>query len=682
MDFARENYLVALLPAGEYLVSDTLSCTQSLIRRSSMKLLNDSEGPCQMQGSRLGDARPRLVLAAGSPGFSNPAKPKPVVNFWARSYYGNPEEHQPNISYNQMFVNIDIEIRPGNSGAIGISHRGAQGSGVQESTIDATHGFAGLDGGSGSGGSHADITVIGGQYGLYLRGSQPAATITGITLSGQSKSGILYGGRQTLSAVGVSITVPDDATGPAISVQGHSAQLGQVSLVDSVIRFERSSDRNLVIRTDSSVYLKNVYVKNAGTIVETIDGGHVDGNVYGWALIDEYAKGIDPPPYRTSVGTFQYEAPLYLDGVRRSEPLVDRGSDGAAPPADIQSRHLWSRNGPGWESPNAANVRLAPYFAEGDGTVDDTAAIQRAIDENQIVFLPKGYFRISRPLVLHSDTRLIGAGSTLTNLIPDPRAAAFSNASNPQPLVTTDNDPRASTELAFLQLRAQVDAPGVYALNWRAGRDSIFRAVNINRLSEYGHAWVPGKDKSPARTDFPLVRITGNGGGKWYNFNQGQADYMAPGYRHILIEGTSQELSFYQFNPEHAQGEANAEVRNAANVNFYGVKCESNYPVLWIRDSDNINLYGYGGNAAALAAGDTYPQGFQQFVPSLFRVERTTNLRLVSLVDEPRVNGGHPVFGLGVNPGNWYMLLEADRSNNQIATVVLDRPVLYKRVGP
>jgi hypothetical protein len=35
-----------------------------------------------------------------------------------------------------------------------------------------------------------------------------------------------------------------------------------------------------------------------------------------------------------------------------------------------------------------------------------------------------------------------------------------------------------------------------------------------------------------------------------------------------------------------------------------------------------------------------------------------------------------------VNPNHWFMILEADADNQQIATVVLDRPVLYRRVGP
>jgi len=46
------------------------------------------------------------------------------------------------------------------------------------------------------------------------------------------------------------------------------------------------------------------------------------------------------------------------------------------------------------------NVKAAPYFAKGDGTTDDTAAIQAAISENRIrqVYFPNGTYLISRTI--------------------------------------------------------------------------------------------------------------------------------------------------------------------------------------------------------------------------------------------------------------------------------------------
>ncbi|MCD6394471.1 MAG: hypothetical protein J7M40_13310, partial [Planctomycetes bacterium] len=172
VDFARDHQMVCFFPPGTYKVSDTIRCIQGYYRRRHGKVSAAPNFPCVLTGSRKGPDRPRIVLADGAPGFDNPDKPKHVVHFWARSMEG-PDKPQPNISFNQMFIGIDIVVGKGNRGAVGIRHRAAQGSGVQDCTIDATGGLTGLEGGAGSGGSHAGITVIGGQTGLDLRQTQP-----------------------------------------------------------------------------------------------------------------------------------------------------------------------------------------------------------------------------------------------------------------------------------------------------------------------------------------------------------------------------------------------------------------------------------------------------------------------------------------------------------------------------
>ena len=48
-----------------------------------------------------------------------------------------------------------------------------------------------------------------------------------------------------------------------------------------------------------------------------------------------------------------------------------------------------------------ANVKDAPYNAKGDSFTDDTNAIQKAIDENEYVFIPKGYYRITKTIKLN-----------------------------------------------------------------------------------------------------------------------------------------------------------------------------------------------------------------------------------------------------------------------------------------
>ena len=162
--------------------------------------------PLSQHARRLASraAASALVLRTASPGFGDPAKPKIFVHFWSRGYPNPttadrvtdglpPEVEQPNIGMNQMLVNLDVVIGEGNPGAIAVRHQAAEGSAIEDCTIDATHGLTGIQGGIGSGGSSAGVTVIGGRVGLdftgYLSGTQPTPVITGFTLDGPDRGG-------------------------------------------------------------------------------------------------------------------------------------------------------------------------------------------------------------------------------------------------------------------------------------------------------------------------------------------------------------------------------------------------------------------------------------------------------------------------------------------------------------
>jgi hypothetical protein len=67
-----------------------------------------------------------------------------------------------------------------------------------------------------------------------------------------------------------------------------------------------------------------------------------------------------------------------------------------------------------------ANVKDAPYKAEGDGVTDDTAAIQRAINdcpEGQGVYLPTGTYKLTYPLSIHKGIVLRGDGPDKTRIL-------------------------------------------------------------------------------------------------------------------------------------------------------------------------------------------------------------------------------------------------------------------------
>src|SRR5512147_1367008 len=58
------------------------------------------------------------------------------------------------------------------------------------------------------------------------------------------------------------------------------------------------------------------------------------------------------------------------------------------------------------------------FGAKGDGTHDDTVAIQAAIDANKVVVFPPGTYLLSGSLALRSNQVLVGAGIDATTIIP------------------------------------------------------------------------------------------------------------------------------------------------------------------------------------------------------------------------------------------------------------------------
>ena len=91
-------------------------------------------------------------------------------------------------------------ISPGN--AVAVRLQGAQSSTARDYTIDVTHGYIGVEGGSGGG--QQSIAVSGGQIGFGHRDTRSVANPTGIALISQTAAAVLVGGLGPLSLTGFS----------------------------------------------------------------------------------------------------------------------------------------------------------------------------------------------------------------------------------------------------------------------------------------------------------------------------------------------------------------------------------------------------------------------------------------------------------------------------------------------
>ena len=116
IDAAKAANLALFLPAGRYLVSDTLACDQINWAGGDgqINIVPDRFRAHVILGSSaaLPAARPTIVLAPRTPGFGNASSPKSVMRI-----------HNPgneNINMNQVIRGVDFEVGAGNPGAIAL----------------------------------------------------------------------------------------------------------------------------------------------------------------------------------------------------------------------------------------------------------------------------------------------------------------------------------------------------------------------------------------------------------------------------------------------------------------------------------------------------------------------------------------------------------------------------------
>jgi hypothetical protein len=626
---AYDAQLALFLPPGRYLVSDTLWANQSNYGSSLPVNMRPARWRTNvLLGSAAAAARPTIVLAPHSNGFGDAKAPKNVVKLHNT---GRENDHM-----NQIFRSIDIEIGEGNPGAVGVFLHGAQGSTVQDVTVRMVDALAGFGGGGGAGASHINIAAVGGKFGVRFDESEPGPVVVGGRFVNQSVSGVAWiesshnsAGQGPLIITGVEIIQPAGASGPAIDSPALYA-------IDAVITCAGSTG----VATAPGAYLRSIFTKGCA-----LKSGEEQGPTDSYALVHEMAEGT-----------------IWVDGQsHQGANMSNISSQLVATPPDVIGRHVpserWNeKTFPSLERTETANG-VRDCHATGDGVTDDTAALQSCLDTHLEVFLPKGLYRISKTLQMQPGGALVGLSQTHSVIAPMTTgfaAAAAASASSsssasaaadePVPLLRTQ--PGSSVTVAFLGLVTWWHVPSVFTLEWRSTQ-GIWRSNYESRvcecmwLSDYGSpnaahgkfgTWPPSNCTAGVNLTVPKTQIHGTG--KFYNYVSDEdvlfTDHV--GYRDVLVANNSisasDRLAFYAINLEHSMAEANGEFNQAAHVDVFGLKKEGSTSILWIRDSTDISLFGTAGGYTALSKASEYPADFQPYVPSIYRVERTSPLKL------------------------------------------------------
>jgi sugar lactone lactonase YvrE len=479
-----------------------------------------------------GANRPEFVLADNTPGYQQDvgymfffagSRPGAVHSVLSTELRPSPEGTVPpnntvfdanaGTFYSAM-SNVDFEIGSGNPAAVGIRFHVAQHSYLAHMDFHIGSGLAAL---KDVGNEAEDLHFFGGKYGIVSTKTSPGwqFTLLDSTFEGQSEAAI------SEHEVGLTLVHDTFRNVPhAVSIDPGFAD--ELWVQDT--RFEDISGPAIAISNEN----------NARTEInlESIACRHVNT----FALLRESGRKIAGPGENYEVRAFSQGLTMSAPGdvgkiatnfdaetVKQLPPPAGNAI-AALPPADT------------W-------VNLQSLGAKGDGTTDDTAAIQKAIAENRVLYIPMGRYLVSAPIVLRPDTVLIGLQPSMTQFdLPD-GVAGYQGPGGPRPLLETPKGGQnIVTGLGISTGSINSRAVGVL---WMAGADSQMNDVFFFR----GHdEQVPLEQRTEGYdTQYPSLWITNGGGGTFADIWTPNSNAQAG----LYISNTTTPGHLYEFSNEH-----------------------------------------------------------------------------------------------------------------------------------
>lgn len=454
-----------------------------------------------------GESRPVFVLAPNTPGFQKGVAV--MVSFTGfrigaspggrggfRVPFPPPDSVPPNPAiadansgtFYSAMSNIDFEIGAGNPAAVGIRFHVAQHAFLSHMDFHVGDGLAAL---TEVGNEAEDLRIYGGRYGILTDKTSPAwqFTLLDSLFEGQRESAIreheagLTLIRDTFRNLPTAIDIDphyydqlwskdcrfENLTGPAVVISNENSPLNEIGFENAVLRntpiFALLRESGKKIAGKGPVY----HVRN-----------------FNYGLI---VPGLGVPG---SIGTIYDAAPL----TAMPEPL---------PPA-IPAL-----------PPSSDWVNVRSLGVVGDGTTDDTAAIQKAIDAHRVLYFPTGNYIVRDTLALKPDTVLIGLHPTATQFgIPD-GTPAFQGVGAPRALIAAP--PGGRNILSGIGVLTGGINPRAVGVLWRAGEASLVDDVRF--LGGHGSGINPYNNNHTADPDlrkrwdsqYPSLWIADGGGG-------------------------------------------------------------------------------------------------------------------------------------------------------------------------
>ncbi len=485
-----------------------------------------------------GPTRPVLVLGKNTPGFQQGIGYMVMFAGGRHPYsHSGPfpgtvpatevEDANPGTFYSAM-SNVDFEIQDGNPAAVGIRFHVAQHCFLTHMDFHIGSGLAAL---KDIGNEAEDLHFYGGQYGIITERPSPGwqFTLLDSTFEGQSVAAIQE------HEAGLTLDHDEFRNVPtAIAIDpGYSDELWVKNS-----RFEDISGPAVIISNENNPRTEI----NLREIVCT--------HVPQFALFRESGKKVAGPGEMYRVQVFSHgltiadlDAPAKIETSFHTVPLT------ALPPVEapvirnLPPRDMW--------------VSLHTLGAKGDGVTDDTAAIQRAINEHATIYIPSGHYIVSDTLTLKPDTVLIGLHPSTTQFILPDSTPGFQGVGNVKPLLET---PKGGANIVIgIGIYTNGINSRAAGVMWMAGANSLMDDVRF--LGGHGTNRIDGTRVNPYNNthtadpdihrrwdaQYPSLWITDGGGGTF-------ADIWTPdtyAQAGMYISNTATPGHVYELSSEH-----------------------------------------------------------------------------------------------------------------------------------
>lgn len=524
LDRARDagGHGMVFLPSGRYRITRTLIV------------------PAGVRFYGVGQERPTIVLGPRTPGFQKGVSTMIVFAGDDQYAVGKVPVPVPTVvprdktvrdansgTFYSAMSNLDIEIGEGNPAAAGVRFRMAQHAFLSHMDFRLGSAFAGV---YQAGNVIENVHFHGGRYGIVTEKTSPAwqFTLLDSSFEGQRDAAIR---EHEVGLTMVNVLIRDTPVGIEVD-RGYGD-----SLWGKDVRFENVSKAGVVISNENNVFtqigFENALASGTPVFARFRDSGRTIAG-----------KGA---AYKVSAFSYGLAVPSL-------------GSDGAyATKAEIEGLAALP-------APRKAAIRDLPPMSEwadvhgqgvvGDGIADDTAAIQRAIDTNRVLYFPAGFYKVTNRLTLRPDSVLIGLHPAMTQLyIPDGNAA---HAGLGTVLPILESPRGGDNVLSGLGLFTGRINPRASALLWRSGESSLVEDVKI-----MGGGGTPTSDGKPlgslaahsgdpvadGRWDaqYPSIWVTDGGGGTF-------ADVWSPNtfaQAGFMVTDTSTPGHVYEMSVEH-----------------------------------------------------------------------------------------------------------------------------------